>query len=93
MPLVEDAGPDYWAAVDIETCIAGTTVDSYRANDHDRVVAWFGHYWDLLETLTDDPELSRLRFATFDSDHFACRFRVIALEVGGTIRLIEFKAI
>jgi hypothetical protein len=36
---------------------------------------------------------AHVRFATFDGDQLAYRFRVIGMESGGTVRLVEFAII
>ena len=93
MPEVDDTWPEYWAEVETETTKVGSSVDAYRAHDHAHVVAWFGRHWEMLEPLIDDPEYGHIRFATFDGDQLAFRFRVIAVAAGGTIRLIEYAVI
>lgn len=93
MPPVDDIWPDSWAAVETETLKAGSSAEAYRRHDHGHVVSWFGRHWDLLEPLVDDPDLDYIRFATFDGDQLAYRFRVIAVAVGGSIRLVEFATI
>ena len=90
---VDDAWPDYWDQVADQTARMGSSTASYLAHDHGHVVQWFERHWDLLETLTDDPSLGHVRFATFDGDQLAYRFRVIAIAAGGTIRLVEFAAL
>ena len=60
---------------------------------------WFGRHWDMLEPLVDDPDLVHIRFATFatfatfDGDQLRYRFRAIGLELGGTVRLVEFAMV
>lgn len=93
MPPVDDTWPDYWAAVESETRKAGSSIDEYRADDHDHVVTWFARHWELLEQLIDDPGFEHIRFATFDGGGLAFRFRVIAVEAGGTVRLIEYSVL
>jgi hypothetical protein len=79
--------------VETEMFRAGSSVDAYRAHDHDHVVAWFGRHWEPLEPLVDDPDYDHIRFATFDGDQLTFRFRVIAVAAGETIRLTEFAVI
>lgn len=93
MPLVDDGWPGYWEQVDEGTGRVGSSRAVYLTLDHDHVVDWFGHHWDLLEPLVDDPQLGHIRFATFDGDQLRYRFRVIGLELGGTVRLVEFAVI
>lgn len=93
MPTVDDSWPDYWHQVDAETAKVGSSRARYVALDHDHVVDWFTRHWNLLETLVDDPDLAHIRFATFDGDDLAYRFRVIGMEIAGTVRLVEFAAI
>ncbi len=90
---VDDNWSEYWAAVETETLKVGSCIDAYRAHDHDHVVAWFGRHWEMLEPLVDDTYFDHIRFATFDGDQLAFRFRVIAVAAGGTTRLIEFAVI
>ena len=93
MPTVDDAWPEYWEGVETETTRIGSTREAYQALDHDHVVGWFERHWELLEPLVDDPALHHIRFATFDGDQLAYRFRVIAIAAGGTIRLVEFAVL
>lgn len=93
MPPVDDTWPDYWSGVEAETIKVGSSSEAYRQHDHGHVVAWFGRHWDLLEPLIDDSDYGHIRFATFDGDQLSYRFRVIAVAVGGSIRLIEFAVI
>lgn len=53
----------------------------------------FTRHWELLEALVDDPDLAHIRFATFDGNQLTYRFRVIGIEAGGTIRLVEFAVV
>jgi hypothetical protein len=93
VPTVDGSWPDYWDQVDTETAKVGSSRAAYVALDHDHVVDWFARHWDLLEPLVDDPDLAHVRFATFDGDQLAYRFRVIGMESGGTVRLVEFAII
>jgi hypothetical protein len=90
---VDDSWPEYWQQVEAEAAKAGSSRSAYTALDHDDVVAWFGRHWELLEPLVDDADLAHIRFATFDGDLFSYRFRVIGMEAGGIVRLIEFAVI
>ena len=94
MPLpIDDSWPEYWSAVRSGVAAVGSTLDAYMALDRDHVVDRFVRHWDLLEPLVDDPALDHIRFATFDGDPLAYRFRVIATQLGGTIRLVDFDVI
>lgn len=93
MPTIDDSWPGYWEQVEIETAKVGSSRAAYVGVDHDHVVNWFRSHWDLLEVLVDDPDMAHVRFATFDGDLLSYRFRVIGMELSGSVRLMEFAVI
>lgn len=94
MRPVEDDWPEFWQQVDRAVTTAGSSLDTYRTDEHPHVVRVLCLDWELLEPLLDDPTYDHVRYRVFDADDLAYRFRIIACQTPtGAIRLIEFGLI
>jgi hypothetical protein len=51
---VEDDWPEFWEQVNHAVLRAGSSLDTYRSDEHPHVVRVFSLDWDLLEPLIDE---------------------------------------
>ena len=56
MRPVEDDWPEFWEQVNHAVLRAGSSLDTYRSDEHPHVVRVFSLDWGVLEPLIDDPE-------------------------------------